>query len=140
MCPPSAKRGGVPHIGEGGAFWQPAAPSHTFETVVMVLPVPSTSSVLLVRVCVEESFSTVEMSVTAFEPLVVASPESSAAVKAEALPRTRPVSVLAVPVPPCAMVTAVLEVSTVAEALGKVNVFSEVAGPVTSKNPLLVPP
>jgi hypothetical protein len=38
--------------------------------------------------------------VTAFEPLVVTSPLSSAAVMAEAEPRTNPVSVLPVPVPP----------------------------------------
>ena len=47
---------------------------------------------------------------TAFDPLVVASPESSAAVIAEELPRTRPVNVLPVPVPPWAMVTAALSV------------------------------
>jgi hypothetical protein len=40
--------------------------------------------------------------VTALEPLVVASPLSSAAVIADALPRTKPVSVVLVPVPPLA--------------------------------------
>lgn len=44
------------------------------------------------------------------------------------------------PVPPCGTVTAEFEVSTVAEAFGKVNVLSEVAGPVTAKNPFPVPP
>lgn len=39
---------------------------------------------------------------TTLLPLVVASPLNSAAVMAEALPRTNPVSVLAVPVPPLA--------------------------------------
>jgi hypothetical protein len=47
---------------------------------------------------------------------------------------------VATPVPPCATVTGVFEVRTVAEAFGNVNVFSEVAGPVMEKNPLLVPP
>jgi hypothetical protein len=46
--------------------------------------------------------------VTTFDPLVVASPLSSAAVIADADPRTRPVSVLAVPVPPLATVSVAL--------------------------------
>ncbi len=44
------------------------------------------------------------------------------------------------PVPPCATVTAALSVSTVADALGRVNVFVVVVGPVTAKNPFPVPP
>jgi len=44
------------------------------------------------------------------------------------------------PVPPCATVTAALLVSTVAEALGNVNVLSVDDGPVTAKNPLPDPP
>jgi len=34
------------------------------------------------------------------------------------------------PVPPCAAVTAALSVNMVADALGRVNVFAEVVGPV----------
>jgi hypothetical protein len=44
------------------------------------------------------------------------------------------------PVPPCATVTAALSVSIVAEALGKVKVFSVEAGPESLANPLPVPP
>ena len=42
--------------------------------------------------------------------------------------------------PPCAAVTAALSVKIVADALGSVNVFSDVAGPVNLVNPLPVPP
>lgn len=63
-----------------------------------------------------------------------------AAEKAEVpLPSISPVSV-PTPVPPCATVTSALLVRIVAEALGKVYVFADVAGPDTVKNALLVPP
>ena len=55
------------------------------------------------------------------------------------MPKTTPESVLA-PVPPCATVTSALSVKTVADAFGNVNVLNDVVGPVTAKNPLLVPP
>ena len=42
--------------------------------------------------------------------------------------------------PPCAAVTAALSVSIVALAFGRVNVFSEVVGPLNFVNPLPVPP
>jgi hypothetical protein len=45
-----------------------------------------------------------------------------------------------VPVPPCATVTAALEVKIVAVASGKVNVLSAVVGPVNLVKPLPVPP
>ena len=47
---------------------------------------------------------------------------------------------VALPVPPCATVTAALSVNTVAEAFGSVNVFSAVVGPENLVNPFPVPP
>ena len=51
-------------------------------------------------------------------------------------PSTQDVS----PVPPCGTVTAALSVRTVALALGNVKVLVDVAGPLTAKKPLFVPP
>ena len=42
--------------------------------------------------------------------------------------------------PPCATVTAAFDVSTVLDAFGKVNVFTDEAGPETAKNAFPVPP
>ena len=50
------------------------------------------------------------------------------------------VVLVARPVPPCATVTAALEVRIVAVAFGKVNVFSAVVGPLNFANPFPVPP
>lgn len=44
------------------------------------------------------------------------------------------------PVPPCATVTVALSVRITADALGNVNVFSDVVGPENLVNPLPVPP
>ena len=54
-------------------------------------------------------------------------------------PWSSPVSVVA-PEPPCATVTAALDVRMVADALGSVNVFKDVAGPVKAIKALFVPP
>ena len=80
------------------------------------------------------------VTVTAFDPLVVASPESSAAVIADPDPRTSPVNVDPVPVPPCPIVTTALDVSMVAVASGSVKVFSVAVGPLNFANPFPVPP
>jgi len=47
---------------------------------------------------------------------------------------------VALPVPPCATVTAALSVRMVADASGNVKVFSAVVGPLNLVNPFPVPP
>src|SRR5258708_28320032 len=59
----------------------------------------------------------------------------------EPLPTKRVLAVKEVaPVPPWATVTAALEVRILAEASGRVKVFSEVVGPLNLAKPLPVPP
>jgi len=81
---------------------EPPPPEHAAPVIFVPLYSKHCPDVGAVPVGISVAPNVIPTTLTAFDPLVVASPESSAAVIALALPRMIPVSVLAVPVPPFA--------------------------------------
>jgi hypothetical protein len=108
---------GVPRLGVISAQF---VTRHTFPVPLLPTELGTPVPVVLKRNPVANPARFVPLrptTVTAFEPLVVASTLNSAAVIADALPRTSPVSVLPVPVPPLAIEIGVVRVLHVAQPM-----------------------